>query len=84
MQDELDAKLMQRFALAQTPLPAEPFLGMLTARLTARRRLRAALPSVLGTIVSGLADGILVPLRLKLTRYMVLGAAAVTLLSVFA
>jgi hypothetical protein len=39
---------------------------------------------VLGTIVSGLADGILVPLRLKLTRYVVLGAAAVTLFSVFA
>jgi hypothetical protein len=84
MQDELDAKLMQRFAIAQAPLPAEPFVATLTARLAARRRWRAALPSVLGTIVAGLADGILVPLRLKLTRYMVLGAAAVTLLSVFA
>src|SRR5262249_23209351 len=68
----------------QTPLPAEPFLGTLTARLTARRRPRAALPSVLGTIVSGLADGILVPLCLKLTRSMGLGAAAGTPLSGFA
>ena len=84
MQDELDAKLMQRFATAQAPLPAEPFLGTLAARLQARRPLAAALPSVLGTIASGLADGILVPLRLRLTRYVVLGAAAVTLLSVFA
>jgi hypothetical protein len=84
MQDELDAKLMQRFAAAQAPLPAEPFLGTLTARLQARRGFATALPSVLATIVSGLANGILVPLRLKLTRYVVLGAAAVTLFSVFA
>lgn len=83
MQDESDAKLMQRFATAQLPLPAEPFLGALTARLQNRRRFASALPSVLATILAGFADGILVPLRLKLTRYVVLGAAAVTLLSVF-
>jgi hypothetical protein len=83
MQDELDATLMRRFATARAALPAEPFLASLTARLRARRSLSSALPSVLGTIVSGLADGILVPLRLKLTRYALLGAAAMTLLSVF-
>jgi hypothetical protein len=83
MQDELDARLMQRFATARAPLPAEPFLGTLSARLQARRRFTVALPSVLGTIVSGLADGVLVPLRLKVTRYALLGAAAATLLSVF-
>ena len=84
MQDELDAKLMQRFATARVPLPEEPFLASLSARLQSRRPLAAALPSILGTIVAGLAAGILVPLRLKLTRYALLGAAAVTLLSVFA
>ena len=83
MHDELDAKLMQRFAAAEEPLPAEPFLGPLGARLRRRRSFAAGLYSVLGTLFGGLGSGILLPLRLRQTRFMVLGAAAVTLWSVF-
>jgi hypothetical protein len=84
MHDELDAKLMQRFAAAEEPLPAGPFLGALGARLQHRHRTFASgLYSVLGTLFSGLASGLLLPLRLRQTRFVVLGAAAVTLWSVF-
>ncbi|HEX4388567.1 MAG TPA: hypothetical protein VH109_08070 [Steroidobacteraceae bacterium] len=83
MQDELDAKLMQRFAAAEEPLTGEPFVGALGARLRRHRSFPGGLYSVLGTLLGGLAGGILVPLRLRQTRFMVLGAAAVTLLSVF-
>ena len=83
MSDELDAQLLRRFAGAHAQLPAQPFLDGLHARLQAHRPFGIALPSVLGTIVTGIAKGVLVPLRLKMTRYVMLGAAAVTLLSVF-
>ena len=83
MYDDLDASLMRRFAAASERLPAEPFLAALAERLHGRRSFAGGAYSVLGTILGGLADGIFVPLRLKLTRYVMLGAAAVTLISVF-
>jgi hypothetical protein len=81
MSDELEAQLRRHFANAAAPLASEQFVLATTARLAARRRWlpnARSLTELAATVVGGLAAGLSV-LRLKHTRFMVLGAAAVSL-----
>ena len=82
MQDELDPRLLRRFALAERPGSDEQFTAQVMAQLRGRRGLEfgaRGLYSLLGTIVTGLATGIAVPLRIRHAWLMLTGAAAATL-----
>jgi hypothetical protein len=79
MQDELDPRLLRRFALADEAGPDEQFTARVSAQLQGRRGLEFGLYSLLGTIASGLATGIAVPLRIRHAWLMLTGAAAATL-----
>ena len=86
MADELDPKLLRAFAQAEGTLAAEPFVSQVTARLQAGGGLRfgaAGLVSVIGGVLGSVASGILLPLRMRQTRLMTLGAAAVTIWAAF-
>jgi hypothetical protein len=85
MADELDANLLRAFAKAESPLPAEPFVGQTAARLQPSRGPlgSAGLYSLIGGVLATLAGGILLPLRMRQTRLMTLGAAAVTIWTAF-
>jgi hypothetical protein len=86
MPDDLDPQLLRAFAQASSALPEEPFVGKVTARVQPAGSLRlgaAGLYSLLGTVLTTLASGILLPLRMRQTRLMTLGAAAVTLWAAF-
>jgi hypothetical protein len=85
MQDELDAQLLRRFALAVQPAPDENFTAQIAARLGAARRWRLSaggLYAVVRTICAGLTVAVSA-LRLRHARLMVLGAAAVTVWTAF-
>jgi len=82
MHNELDAQLLRRFASAAEPLADAQFTARLDARLEHARGFSFGVRgvySILGTIVSGFGTGVLLPWRLKHSRLMVVGAAAVTL-----
>jgi hypothetical protein len=82
MPDDLDPQLLRAFAQADRPLPEEPFVAGVAARVQPAGGLRlgaAGLYSLLGTVLGTVASGILLPLRMRQTRLMTLGAAAVTL-----
>ncbi|HEY2807817.1 MAG TPA: hypothetical protein VGI91_03400 [Steroidobacteraceae bacterium] len=85
MADELDANLLRAFAQTESPLPAEPFVAQTAARLQpGRGPLRSAgLYSLIGGVLTSLAGGILLPLRMRQTRLMTLGAAAMTIWAAF-
>lgn len=87
MPDELDAKLLRRFAEAREPLADLPFVAQVTARLPAASgpglQLRA-LRSVPGTILRGLITGITAPLRLRYAGLTAVAAAVVALWATFA
>jgi hypothetical protein len=80
--DELDPQLLRRFALAGRPAPDDDFSARVMAQVRARRRFElgpGGLYSLLGTITTGLATGIAVPLRIRHAWLMLTGAAAATL-----
>jgi hypothetical protein len=85
MADELDPTLLRAFADAEGPLSAEPFVGQTAARLQAGRGPLdgAGLYSLLGRVLTTLAGGMLLPLRMRQTRLMTLGAAAMTICAAF-
>ncbi len=85
MADELDPTLLRVFAEADRPLPAEPFVSRTAARLQpAGGRLGGAgLYALSGRVLAALAGGVLLPLRMRQTRLMTLGAAAVTIWAAF-
>jgi len=80
MSDELDPVLLRHFAQAREPLADEAFTTQLAQRLGAARRWRVdgrSAQAVLGTIVMGFGAA-LRALHLQHARFMLLGAAAVT------
>lgn len=86
MQDEIDPLLLRAFAATEKPLAEEPFVSAFTARLRpgkGRPLSAAALYSVAGTIVGGVANAVAVPLRVKGLGLMTLGAAGFSLLAAF-
>jgi hypothetical protein len=86
MPDELDPQLLRAFAAAQMPLAEQPFLSQVSAQVRPVGVLRLSavgIYSLVGTLLNGLATGILVPLRLRHARLMTLGAAAVTVCAAF-
>jgi hypothetical protein len=86
MPDDLDPQLLRAFAVADSALAEEPFVGHLIDRVHPARGLRlrtAGLPALLGTVLMTVASGILLPLRMRQTRLMTLGAAAVTIWAAF-
>jgi hypothetical protein len=86
MPDDLDPQLLRAFAQADRALPEEPFVSRVTARVQPAGGLRlgaAGLYSLLATVLTTLASGVLLPLRMRQTRLMTLGAAAVTLWAAF-
>lgn len=86
MADDLDPKLLRAFAQLVSAPAEEPFLSQVTAQLQPGRGLGlggAALYAVVGGVLGSLANGILVPLRMRQTRLMTLGAAAVTIWAAF-
>jgi hypothetical protein len=86
MPDDLDPQLLRAFAQAASALPEEPFVSKVAARVQPAGSLRlgaAGLYRLLGTVLATVASGILLPLRMRQTRLMTLGAAAVTLWATF-
>ena len=82
MQDELDAQLLRRFALAARPATDAHFTAQVMAQLRARRAFEFSargLYSLLGTIGTGLATGLAAPLRIRHAWLMLTGAATATL-----
>jgi hypothetical protein len=86
MADDLDPQLLRAFAQAESALAEEPFVSQVAARVPPAGRLALRVNSVaalLGTVLASLATGILLPLRMRQTRLMTLGAAAVTIWAAF-
>jgi hypothetical protein len=86
MPDELDPQLLREFAAADRDLAEEPFVSQVTARVHPAGGVRlgvAGMRSLLGTMVGTVARGMLLPLRMRQTRLMALGAAAVTIWAAF-
>ena len=86
MADDLDPNLLRAFAQAGSTPAAEPFLSQVTAQLQPRRRLHlggAGISAVLGGVLGSLANGVLMPLRMRQTRLLTLGAAAMTIWAAF-
>ncbi len=87
MPDELDPKLLRAFAQADSALATEPFLSTVSARVQPLRAWRidgaAGFYSLASSALRALAGGVLVPLRMRQTRLMTLGAAAVTIWAAF-
>jgi hypothetical protein len=85
VQDELDAQLLRRFALADRPAADEAFTTAVAQRIGAARHWRLSargVYGVFGTICGGLAVAASA-LRLRHARLMMMGAAAVTLWAAF-
>lgn len=86
MADDLDPKVLRAFAQAGSAPAPEPFLSRVAAQLQPAGGLRlggAGFYSVLGGVLATLANGILLPLRMRQTRLMTLGAAAATIVAAF-
>lgn len=86
MADDLDPNLLRAFAQAGNIPAAEPFVSQVTAQLRPGRRLHlggAGIHAVIGGVLGSLASGILMPLRMRQTRLMTLGAAAMTIWAAF-
>jgi hypothetical protein len=86
MADDLDPQLLRAFAQAGSAPAEEPFVSQVTAQLQPGRGLHlggTGLYSVIGGVLGSLANGILLPLRMRQTRLMALGAAAVTIWAAF-
>jgi hypothetical protein len=86
MADDLDPKLLRAFAQAGSTPAAEPFVSQVTPQLQPGRRLQlgtAGIYAVLGGVLGSLANGILMPLRLRQTRLLTLGAAVMTIWAAF-
>jgi hypothetical protein len=86
MADELDPLVRRAFAHVESTLPAEPFVSEVAARIQPARGLGpggARAYALLSTALGALASGLLLPLRMRRTRLMTLGAAAATVLAAF-
>lgn len=86
MADDLDPNLLRAFAQAGSTPAAEPFVSQVTAQLQPGRRLQlggVGIHALIGGVLGNLANGILVPLRMRQTRLMTLGAAAMTICAAF-
>lgn len=86
MSDELDPRLLRSFAQAQQEFAADSFVSSVTTHMRSARRLHfgaGALPDTLASVLGSLGRGILLPLRLRQTRLLTLGAAAMTLWAAF-
>jgi hypothetical protein len=87
MPDELDPRLLRAFAHAESDLAAEPFVSAVSARVQPARGWQlasaAGIYALLETVFRALAGGIVLPLRMRRTRLMTLGAAAVTIWAAF-
>jgi H+/Cl- antiporter ClcA len=86
MADDLDPQLLRSFARAESALAEEPFVSHVALRMPPARGLPLGVSSVsalLGTVLASLASGIVLPLRMRQTRLMILGAAAMTICAAF-
>ena len=86
MAEDLDPALLRAFARTEGALAAEPFVSKVTARLQPGYGLHlgaAAVYSMIGTVLASVTHAILLPLRMRQTRLMTLGAAAATLVAAF-
>jgi hypothetical protein len=86
MPDDLDPQLLRAFAQADSTLPGEPFVSEVARRMQPAGGLRlgaAGLYSLLGTVLGAVTSGLLLPLRMRQTRLMTIGAAAFTIWAAF-
>jgi hypothetical protein len=86
MPDDLDPQLLRAFAQAESTLPEEPFVSEVRRRVQPAGGLRlgnAGLYSLLGTVLGAVTSGVLLPLRMRQTRLMTIGAAAFTIWAAF-
>lgn len=85
MQDERDALLLREFARSERPLADAQFVAQVMERLhvfPARRLLAAAVAGPLRAIFTGLAFGVVAPLRMRHAGPVVLGALGLALWSI--
>ena len=86
MPDDLDPQLLRAFAQADSALPEEPFVSQISARLRPAGGFSlggAGLSSVIGSVLGSVIGAILLPLRMRQTRLLTLGAAAMSLWAAF-
>jgi hypothetical protein len=86
MPEDLDPKLLRAFAQADGTLPAEAFVSAVTSGMQPASHLNLGsrgLSAIVGSVLGSLAGGLLLPLRLRQTRLLTLGAAAMTLWAAF-
>ncbi len=86
MAEDLDPMLLRVFAQAASAPAAEPFVSQVAAHVQPAHGLRlagAAVYSMLGTVLGTVTGAILLPLRMRQTRLMTLGAAAATIVAAF-
>ena len=86
MHDDLDPQLLRRFASAARPLADQDFAASVERQLRGGARFgfsAGALSSLLGAVASGLGTALVLPWRLRHTRFMLAGAAAVSLWTAF-
>ena len=86
MADDLDPQLLRAFARAGSLPAAEPFVSQVSARLRPAGgfgRGGAGLSSIVGSVLGSVTGAILLPLRMRQTRLMTIGAAAFTIWAAF-
>jgi hypothetical protein len=86
MPDELDPRLLRSFAQAEQEFAADSFVSSVVTRMQPGRALHfgaGGLSDALVSVLGGLGRGIVLPLRLRHTRLLTLGAAAMTLWAAF-
>jgi len=86
MPDDQDALLLREFARSERPLADAQFVAQVTERLqgfSARRLLAVAVAGPLRAIFTGLAFGVVAPLRMRHAGLVALGALGLALWSIF-
>ena len=86
MLDERDALLLREFAQSERPLADAQFVAQVRERLhvfSARRLLAVAITGPLRAIFTGLAFGVVAPLRMRHAGLVVLAAIGLALWSIF-
>ena len=86
MAEDLDPTLLRVFAQAESAPAAEPFVSQVAAHVHSAHGVHlagATIYSMIGTVLGTVAGGMLLPLRMRQTRLMTLGAAAATIVAAF-
>ena len=85
MPDDQDALLLREFARSERPLADAQFVAQVTGGLevfSARRLLAAVVAAPLRAILTGLAFGVVAPLRMRHAGLVALGALGLALWSI--